>query len=186
MTALFIVLGALALLSLVPLGADIVYDGADGFSPSLRVWLVPIRPGGKKTDGKKSEKAGAPAKKKRRPPSLGVIKLLLVHGYGALCRLVKRARVDILCLRFTAAGPDPAAAAMEYAAAGSALDGLRLMGEGRVRRLELRADVDFDGARPILTLHVRAGLRLGALIGIGLRFGAGFLWDYMHLKREER
>lgn len=186
MTALLIVLGALLLLGLVPLAVDIAYDGEDGFSPSVRVWLVSVRPGGKKAGGEKPEKAAAPAEKKKRLPSPGVMKLLLTHGYGALCRLLKRARVDILILRFTAASPDPAAAAMEYAAAGTALDGLRLMGEGRVRRMELRAGVDFDGAHPLLTLHVRAGLRLGVLIGIGLRFGAGFLWDFIHLKKEER
>ncbi len=194
MTAL-IVIGVIfliiALICLIPVGADIRFrDGV--FSFAARVWLFSIRLGGegkKKPDrGKKKkqkEQDEEADKPKKKLPPMALVRILLQNGYPMLCRIISRGRIDVLRIHFTAAGADPADAAMLYAAAGTAMDGLLHISSGRIRRPDLRADVDFESDKMLIDLNIRLTERIGGLLGAAIRFGVSFLIDFIRFKREE-
>lgn len=180
---------ALLLIGLIPVGLEAVYD-ADGFRLMLRVWFLRLRLGGKKNRsgkekaGKRSEKAPEQGKKKKKLPPLGLIKIAVKSGYGLLCRLVSRFRVDVLRLHFTSAFEDPSVTAMAYAAAGTAMDGLLRVGKGHISFSDLRADVDFDSKSPSVDMRIVIRIRLGQLVGEGLGFAFGFLYDFLKFRKE--
>lgn len=188
MTA-WIVIGAILLLLLligqVPLAADVVWN-ADGFGFSARVWFFPLRlEGGAARGSAPKEKKKSPAREKKALPSRPILKILVINGYHTLCRIVSRLRTDILKVHFTAASADPSAAAMMYAAAGTAMDGLLRAGGDRISHPDLRATVDFESETPAVDLHLRLSIRVRQAVGAALGFGYGFLRDYLRLKRED-
>lgn len=186
------VLLALTALGLLPLGVDAAYE-AGGFRLHLRAGPVaiavyprekkekkPKKPRGK---GEAAPEDEAPADKKKPRPSGPMIKALIARGYEALCRLVRRVRVDVLRLHFTAAGADPYSGAMAYGAAGLAMEGLLRAADGRIAHPDLRADVDFDLEKPKISGQIRLTVRLHRLLGIGIGFGIGVLKDRRALKK---
>lgn len=198
MTALYIlgVIAALiALLCLIPVGAEIRYDEA-GFALAVRAGSVSVRIGGrgqekeKKPKKQKPEKPREPKPEKPRKkgglPPFPVLKMLAEHGFRTLGRIVSRLHVDVLKIHFVSAFDDPAAAAMAYGTAGTAMEVLLSLGGGRIRRADLRADVDFDSSTPRLDFMLRLTIRIGGLLGAALRFGFGFLRDYLPYRRQER
>lgn len=196
MTALYIVGGIIAffaLIAFVPVGAEARYDGLT-FSFSARVWVVKIVLGGakkgktpKKENKKKDAGSGsAQKKKKKKLPPFAVLKMLAGNGFSMLGRIVSRFYVDELKIHFISAFDDPADAAMAYAAAGMAMEALTEMGGKRLRHTDLRAGVDFDAREPVIDLYIRLSIRVGALLRAALRFGAGFLKDFLAYRSNER
>lgn len=111
------------------------------------------------------------------------MQILAKNGYTILCRIAARLRVDELTLHFTAASPDPAAAAAAYAAAALAMDALSQLGGERLANADLRADVDFDADEPELLLYIRLSIRVYRLLAAAAVFGFGFLRDYIRYKK---
>ena len=96
-------------------------------------------------------------------------------------------RIGILRANFTAAGgPDPAAGAMEYGAAALAMEALSQIGGRRIRRTELRADVDFEADDPVIELRIILTANLFLLFGAAARFGIGFLTGYGRYKKTNK
>ena len=188
MTALTIIGGIalfFVLVGLIPVGADARYvDGV--FSLAVRVWLLSIRLGGEKKPKKekpkrKKEKADKPSRRKSLPP-LAVLKSAAKRAFAMLERLVSSLRVELLRLHFTAASPDPADAAETYCAAGLAMDTLLHLGEGRIEKVDLLADVDFDRTEPAVDFRIRLTIRIGRLAGEVLRMAFGILGDFIWYK----
>ena len=92
-----------------------------------------------------------------------------------------RVQVKELRLRFIAAGPDPYKAAMAYARAGVAMEGLARL----VEDAELHSDVDFDGERSTLDGRICVAARLGTIISAALCFGMAFLRGYFRYRKSE-
>ena len=193
MTALIVIAAILLVLTLIgriPLAADVVWNAA-GFGFSARVWFFTIRLGGSAESGEAKDKEPRPKDKKETPakekkmPSWPVLKILIQNGYRTLCRLLSRLRADILKVHFTAASADPSTAAMMYAAAGTAMDGLLRVGGDRISHPDLRASVDFDSETIVIDLHLRLSIRVYQAVGAALGFGWGFLRDYWKLKKED-
>lgn len=198
MTALYIIGGIVLfciLIGFVPVGAEAVYD-ARGFSLKIRAGFLSLSPGARKPpqkakkekpEKKKPEKEKPekqkPEKKKAGLPPLPVLLILLKRGFAMLGRLLGSFRFELLKLHVTAASGDPADAAALYAAAGMGMDALLHIGQGRIEKSDLRAEVDFDAAEPRIELHIRLTVRIGSVFGAGLRFGLGFLKDYIGYKK---
>ncbi|MCD7770109.1 MAG: hypothetical protein LUH36_08365 [Oscillospiraceae bacterium] len=182
-----IVIPSLVLLGTIPVGVDVSW-GRGTFSLKIRVGPFPFRalpkgPG----DGKRRHKFLFPGKDKEEPVRLPlpVLKALVLRGCDALCRAVRRARVDTLRIRYTAAGPDPYEAALAYGAAGTAMEGLLALAGGRIAHPDLRADVDFDGSEQSFSGAAVATMRLYQAMAIGGRFALG-LWRDWRAYRKNR
>lgn len=100
-------------------------------------------------------------------------------------RYEKRVRVDLVHLHVTAGGPDPYAAAMAYARAGAALEGIKALWEDRAVRTELQARADFFGGKTALEAGLGLTVRLGYLLGAGICFGTGLLGAYFRYRKTE-
>ncbi len=156
-----IVIPSLVLLGAIPVGVDASW-GQGTFSLKIRVGPFPFRALPKRPEsGKRRHKIPFPGKDKEEPVRLPlpVLKALVLRGCDALCRAVRRARVDTLRIRYTAAGPDPYEAALAYGAAGTAMEGLLALAGGRIADPDLRADVEVDGGEQTVA---DAGFRIAA------------------------
>ena len=190
----WMVLGILALvlvlLGFLPLGADVAWNGE--LSLAVRVGFFSLRLGERKPSKTKDEPKTAEEvpppekeKKKRRLPPMPLIRSLLHRGYRLLCGVLSHAWTDRLRLHFTAAFSDPALTAMAYGAAGTAMDGLLHVGGKRIRHPDLWAEVDFDSGTPSLDLRFCFVIRLGLIVTEAVRFGFGFLKDFLRYKKQE-
>ena len=177
-----IVLPILIIIAYLPLGLDVFYAPGT-FRLTGYVWFVPFRIGRKETREVDKGASWLVKSTKRYFIDRHGLQVLLKNGYTILCRLVSRVRVELLMLRFTAAGSDPARGALTYAAAGTALEGLSHVCEGRVAHAELRADVDFSQKRSVFSGRIRLSLPAWRAVGLSLRFGWGVLRDHHRLKK---
>ena len=186
-----VILAVLLLIGLIRVGAEAAYSNSDGFSLAIRIGHVSFRLGNrrKKKKTSKSDEAttGSEKEKKKKrssgPPPLSLILRVSENAIVQLSRLVFRQRVEFLRLRVTAALPDPADAAMLYAAAGTVIDGLRRIGGKKLVVSDLRADVDFDRTTPDIDVCLRSSLRIGELTSSLLRIAAGSLKEFLLYKR---
>ena len=69
-------------------------------------------------------------------------------------------------------------------ALGLGMETLLQLGGGRIGKCDLRADIDFDAQGPVIDLHLRVTLRIGAAVGTAVQFGLGFIKDYLQYKRK--
>lgn len=182
----------LFLIGMIRVGAEASFDDR-GFRFAVRFWFIRIQLGGKdKPNKKKKEKNTSDGseeeepKKKKKPPPVTMLLSAAKRGYALLCRLVSGLRVDVLKLHFTSAFDDPAAAALAYGAAGTAMDALSRIGGDHIVCSDMRADIDFDGSVPRYDFQIGARLRIGRLLGAALRFGFGVLIDLLLEKRKEK
>jgi len=177
-----IVLPILIIIACLPLGLDAFYAPGT-FRLTGYVWFVPFRFGRKETREVDKGANWLVKSTKRYFADRHGLQVLLKNGYTILCRLVSRVRVELLMLRFTAAGSDPARGALTYAAAGTALEGLSHVCEGRVSHTDLRAEVDFQRERPMISGRIRMSLPAWRAVRMSLRFGWGVLRDHNRLKK---
>ena len=102
-----IVLPILIIIACLPLGLDAFY-APGAFRLTGYVWFVPFRFGRKETREVDKGANWLVKSTKRYFADRHGLQVLLKNGYTILCRLVSRVRVELLMLRFTAAGSDPA------------------------------------------------------------------------------
>lgn len=188
MTALKVI--AVILLVLFLVGLVRVGGGGEYSAEGFRAWIkvgpfhiqvFPIREKKtKKPPKKKKEKPKepneSPIEKMGGPVEL--VKRYLPLACEAAGELKRRIRIDELCLDYTVAGKeDAAAAAMGFgysnAAAGIILPLLEQNFEVKARRV--RTAVDFTADSPKIYLYAAVSARLEQLVSFGLRFGWKFL-----------
>ena len=188
-----LVLAALALLLAVPVGIQAAWDGA----PVVKVRAGPFRfqvfPGReKKEEEPPKEKKKDPSKKKKKKRGISLEQVLyslqmLPPLVGKLLRLTCRGlRVDPLLVHITAAGPDPADAAVLYGRLYGAIATLLPLARELVpiRHEDVTLRLDFEKSALEAEADVGVYLRLGHLLGIGLVVaGGGLLWLLGFLKR---
>lgn len=187
MTALIIVgavLLALVLLALLKCGVEAAYD-ASGFWWRLRVGVFRFAPPKKKKPAPSTvhEAGGKPKAKKpkqRTKPSLDYLRALAALGFRLLKRFFKHLHIDRLRIYFLSAYDDPYDTAMAYGWAGTAMEALTAFADGRIRRLELHTEPDFDSTQPLLEAHIVIYARLGALAALAV----SALHGYRALHRE--
>lgn len=136
-----------------------------------------------KTMPPKEEQPETPAEENAKKgglpiPLMDLISLILDAASSTIARL----QIDALEVSYTIAGKeDPARAAIQY--------GLICAGEGglvpvlensfyRVKRRDIRAQVDFESRMPLIWLRLTLSIRLGQLISIACQAGWAFLKVY--------
>lgn len=187
MTAL-IVIGVLVLLiaglMLIPIGADIGYEGGE-FHVSAKVCGVLLQLFPKKPeDGDKPKKEKKPkrVKKKKNPPdgeekpkkkrklsfNQDEILSLLRSVLKSFGRFGRAFHVDRFLLRYTAAGDDPYDTAVTYGAVNAVLSGLAPLCRQRfkVKDCQVSTDVDFLAQEMSLDFGLAVTLRIGRIFGL--------------------
>lgn len=179
MTALIVVgcvLAALLLLGLIKCRVDASYcDGQ--FDLRLAVGPVAVHPGrlkkAKKTAAEPTGEGEKPQKEHKKP-DLAHLRALAELALWLLKRFFRALRIDLLHFYFTSAFDDPYDTAMAYGYAGSAMEAFAAFANGRVRRLELHTELDFDSAQPRVEAQIILSVRLGCLVFIALSALSGY------------
>lgn len=185
MTAIWIaggILLCLCALALVPVRIEAGY--AHGvFTITGRAGPVPVKlfPKEQATGRQLERDSRRDVKALLRKLPLPVLRLLAQSACCPLGWLLGRTRVRTLRVRYLAGGADPCAAAMAYARAGIAMEGVARM----VPDADLRAEVDFDGARSALEGEIVLRARFGQAVYAAACFGMAFLRGYYQYQREK-
>jgi len=170
--ALYIVGGLLILLFLIAmLSLTAEASFAEGsFAWSIRLCGVRILPRDKKE--KKPEEQDKPKTPKRKR-SFDEIRLYAELFLRLLKRFFKRMKIEHLRIHFLSAFDDPYDTAMAYSYAGLAMETLAGIANGRIRKLELHTDLDFDSEELKLDLYFLASIRLISLLCLLRAFKKG-------------
>ena len=192
----WIILGVIVflivVLMLIPVGADIGYEGGElrvsAKVDGMSMQLIPKKP----VDETKPKKEKKPKKpKKEKPPEeqtdkpkkklslnfnrdelFGLVKAAL-KGFGKFGRKLK---VDRFLLHYVAAGEDPYNTAMTYGYVNASLSALAPLCANRftVRDCSVRTDVDFTAEKMSLDIGIAMTIKIGQIFGVvnTILFGA--------------
>lgn len=199
----------IALIMLIPVGADVGYEGGELSVSAVACGMSVIKLFPKpEEDGAKPPKHPKKEKKKKEPPAEGeaakpkkklnfdftadeLLALLkkVLKGFGKLGRKFK---VDRFLLRFTAAGDDPYKTAVTYNYVNAALSSLGPICAKRfqVDDCEVVTAVDFTADKMSIDLGIAMTIRIGQIFGAinTILFGAlGILIkNKLRLMKEKR
>ena len=180
MTALAIIIAILVLIALLRLGVSAEY-GADGFAVSATAgpFSVPLFPR-KEKPGKAGKKALKKAKakkkkkkekpKKERPGGLDAFLAMVPPIKKALSRVKRRLLIKKLTIHYTAAGDDPAMAALYSGAANAAFGALApiLDNNLRIKSRDMRARADFISGEQ--AIYVNAAISMAVWEAVYIAF----------------
>ena len=197
MLALGIILVLLILLLILPVGADVSYDGELRVRLKigpLKFTLIPSKP--KKERPPKAKKQKKPslrkiekqrAKKKLKLTVQDILDLVRI-GLQALGRFRRSLSIDLFRLHILVAADDPYDAVMRYGALNAGLGALSPAAHEalKFRREDVRTDVEVQGAEGSLELQIIATLQIWEILRIALCGGFSFLSWYLNLKKAEK
>ena len=169
MTAWLLTVAILLMLALPGLLRCTVRAAFRQGSFSLELYLLGFRVSlpDKSTPGNNIPEKGAPLERERRPDLLRMARMAEL-AVKLFSRAVGKMRVERLKVHVLSAFPEPYDTAMVYSLAGLSMQTVMLLAGDRIRELDLRSDLDFEGQRPVLNAAVHASLRLGRLAALGL------------------
>ena len=188
MTALWIVLALLALLTLLNLmrvGVSAGYE-AQAFSVSARVGplTIPVWPRPPAEEPKKPKKE-KPPKEPKAPQEQTKEKELDFDTILALAKLALKAAgsfrrkltVELFRLVFVAGSSDPYDTAMQSAYVQAALGGLRPLAQRalHIQERDVQVGADFTADKPRIEARLTLTIRIGQIVAIGVVFGVGYL-----------
>lgn len=188
MTALWIVLALLALLTLVNLlrvGVSAGYE-AQAFFVSARVGplTIPVWPRPPAEEPKKPKKE-KPPKEPKAPQEQTKEKELDFDTVLALAKLAltaagsfrRKLTVELFRLVFVAGSSDPYDTAMQSAYVQAALGGLRPLAERalHIQERDVQVGADFTADKPRIEARLTLTIRIGQIVAIGVVFGVGYL-----------
>lgn len=162
---LALIAAVLVLISLIRIGIQVIYVPS---GLMLRLKLGPVRmtllPHKEKKQSKKKKKEpqNAAAEEGKRD-MLGQIRRGLPLIAEAAGRLKRKVRLDRIYLDVTAAASDPASAALAFGGVNAAVGMIWPLVEQNfnVRDRRIRTRVDFEAARPAVSLDAAATLTIG-------------------------
>lgn len=200
MIALIILLAILALILLLPVGAELSYlDGA--LSAKARIGPVRLRLWPRKKEkakaadgeaGKKEKPSKAHKHKdggKKNPLTREDIFSIAKLGLKALGRFRKCLSIDVLMLHICAGASEPFDAVKQYGYFNAALGTLHplLHRAVKIRREDIATAVSFESEKTAVDARVAATLRIWEILYIGVCAGFGFLvWLRRRKKRAKQ
>jgi hypothetical protein len=198
MIALLIVVTALVLLCLLPVGARVVYDHT-GAKVLLLVGPVSVCLYPRPPKAKKAEKAGSKKRKKDKPPKepkekeplggkLPLFRQLLSLGLEALGCLRRKLILKNLtvCLTVGGQGEDPAGSGVTYGRAWAAVGALIPVLENtfNIRKRDIRVNIDFTSSETIIYADGSILLRVGDILWIAVFYGIQGLKLFLKHKKK--
>lgn len=169
---LALIAAVLVLISLIRIGIQVIYVPS---GLMLRLKLGPVRmtllPRKEKKQSKKKKKEpqNAAAEEGKRD-MLGQIRRGLPLIAEAAGRLKRKVRLDRIYLDVTAAASDPASAALAFGGVNAAVGMIWPLVEQNfnVRDRRIRTRVDFEAARPAVSLDAAATLTIGQAVVLAI------------------
>lgn len=192
----WIVLAIVALLILLTyclrVGVMAGYDGENGWATAYvgpkKIALYP-RPAPKKQKPKKRKEGAKPARPKPSPKELlALARVLLPALREAAGKLRHALRVDELTLHLIWGEPDPADAAIHYGWAWGTVEAALafLNANVKLKRRQVRLDLDYQLERPRLTGGGKVSLTVAQLLAIVLPLGWAVLTALLRQRRQQR
>ena len=199
---LAVLVGIVTLIMLIPIGADIRYEeGVVRLSAKaawIKLQLIPKQKKAVKEEkpkkekkkkekpSKKAEKEDSSAKKKRSLPfnTEEILELLktVLNGFG---RFGKKFKVERFVLHWIAAGWEPYTTARVFSVVNAALSQLSPICVQRFhcKDSSVWTDIDFVRDDMFLEFGLTVTIRIGQIVGTGLRIGIGALKILLRSKR---
>ena len=199
---LAVLVGIVTLIMLIPIGADIRYEeGVVRLSAKaawIKLQLIPKQRKAVKEEkpkkekkkkekpSKKAEKEDSSAKKKRSLPfnTEEILELLktVLNGFG---RFGKKFKVERFVLHWIAAGWEPYTTARVFSVVNAALSQLSPLCVQRFhcKDSSVWTDIDFVRDDMFLEFGLTVTIRIGQIVGTGLRIGFGALKILLRSKR---
>ena len=199
---LAVLVGIVTLIMLIPIGADIRYEeGVVRLSAKaawIKLQLIPKQKKAVKEEkpkkekkkkekpSKKAEKEDSSAKKKRSLPfnTEEILELLktVLNGFG---RFGKKFKVERFVLHWIAAGWEPYTTARVFSVVNAALSQLSPICVQRFhcKDSSVWTDIDFVRDDMFLEFGLTVTIRIGQIVGTGLRIGFGALKILLRSKR---
>ena len=196
---LAILVGLITLVMLVPIGADVRYEDevirVSAKAAGIKIQLIPKKK--REPEQEKPEEKPKPEqkpkeekpKKERKKPSLSfdaeeILDLLkiVLKGFGRFCGKFK---VERFVFHWTAAGCDPYLVARTFSVVNAGLSQLAPICTERFhcRDSSVWTDIDFVSDRMFFEFGLTMTIRIGQIVGTGLRIGAGALMILLRSKR---
>ena len=194
-----VLVGLITLIMLIPIGADLRYEDevirVSAKAAGIKFQLIPRKKSKPKEEKPKEEpkpetqpKEEKPKKqKKERSLSLNaeeIIDLLKVvlKGFG---RFGRKFKVERFVLHWTAAGCDPYLVARTFSVVNAGLSQLAPICTERFhcRDSSVWTDIDFVSDRMFFEFGLTMTIRIGQIVGTGLRIGAGALMILLRSKK---
>ena len=202
MKAFFIVLGALFLLALLPLGAAVHYDGGGAaaylVAGPVKLLLYPRKAKKEKPKKDKKEKKQKPTQEKKsdsqpkaKESSGGSAKDFIPFvklGLTFLNELRWKLRVNRLELKVVLAAEDPADLALSYARANAALGSLWPLLERslRIGKRDVSVQCDFEAEKTLVYANLKITITLGRALALAVKYGLRALGQFMKRKKQEK
>lgn len=192
---LLVILAVLFLLSLLKLGGMVRYS-PEGLTVKviagpLRIGILPAKP---QKEPKKPKKEKPPKEKKdkgKKPPeeekppeekpgTVGRLLKLLPTVAEAAGALKRKICIDRLYLAVVWGAEDAAAAALGYGRANALLGMIwpLLDNNFKVKDCDFRVDVDYEKARPEITVDAALTMTVGQLLAFGIHYGVKLLMNW--------
>ena len=196
---LAILVGLITLIMLIPIGADLRYEDevirVSAKAAGIKIQLIPKKKREPKPEKPEEKPKPEPEPKEEKPKKakkkrslsfnaeeiLDLLKLVL-KSFG---RFGRKFRVERFVLHWTAAGSDPYLVARTFSVVNAGLSPLAPICTERFhcRDSSVWTDIDFVSDRMFFEFGLTMTIRIGQIIGTGLRIGAGALMILLRSKR---
>ena len=196
---LAILVGLITLIMLIPIGADLRYEDevirVSAKAAGIKIQLIPKKKREPKPEKPEEKPKPEPEPKEEKPKNakkkrslsfnaeeiLDLFKLIL-KSFG---RFGRKFRVERFVLHWTAAGSDPYLVARTFSVVNAGLSQLAPICTERFhcRDSSVWTDIDFVSDRMFFEFGLTMTIRIGQIIGTGLRIGAGALMILLRSKR---
>ena len=194
-----ILVGLITLIMLIPIGADLRYEDevirVSAKAAGIKIQLIPKKKREPKPEKPEEKPKPEPEPKEEKPKKakkkrslsfnaeeiLDLLKLVL-KSFG---RFGRKIRVERFVLHWTAAGSDPYLVARTFTVVNAGLSQLAPICTERFhcRDSSVWTDIDFVSDRMFFEFGLTMTIRIGQIIGTGLRIGAGALMILLRSKR---
>ena len=203
---LAILVGLITLIMLIPIGADLRYEDevirVSAKAAGIKIQLIPKKKREPKPEKPEEKPKPEPKPKEEKPKKekkkrslsfnaeeiLDLLKLIL-KSFG---RFGRKFRVERFVLHWTAAGSDPYLVARTFSVVNAGLSQLAPICTERFhcRDSSVWTDIDFVSDRMFFEFGLTMTIRIGQIVGTGLRIAAGalviLLRSRRRVKREEK
>ena len=196
---LAVLVGLITLIMLIPIGADLRYEDevirVSAKAAGIKIQLIPKKKREPKPEKPEEKPKPEPKPKEEKPKKekkkrslsfnaeeiLDLLKLVL-KSFG---RFGRKFRVERFVLHWTAAGSDPYLVARTFSVVNAGLSQLAPICTERFhcRDSSVWTDIDFVSDRMFFEFGLTMTIRIGQIIGTGLRIGAGALMILLRSKR---
>ena len=196
---LAILVGLITLIMLIPIGADLRYEDevirVSAKAAGIKIQLIPKKKREPKPEKPEEKPKPEPEPKEEKPKKakkkrslsfnaeeiLDLLKLVL-KSFG---RFGRKFRVERFVLHWTAAGSDPYLVARTFSVVNAGLSQLAPICTERFhcRDSSVWTDIDFVSDRMFFEFGLTMTIRIGQIVGTGLRIGAGALMIILRSKR---